>query len=67
MARVLIEEILDYLESKMRRALQEAVRSQISDAEFDPDDLFQDFSRAVRQHCSRWEYVPDHYVKVDLG
>ena|SRR2546425_677867 len=65
MARVKIEDIVDHLSSEMRRALEDAVKATISDAEFDSHELYRSFRRAVGRKCSTWEQVPDHYVELD--
>ena len=63
MARVKIEEIIDHLSSELRKALEEAVRKEIPDAEFNQRQLFRQFLRAVGRKCNTWESVPDHYVE----
>ena len=63
MARVKIEEIVGHLSTELRKALDEAVRKEIPDADFNPQQLFREFRRAVRHKCSTWESVPDHYVE----
>ncbi len=63
MARVKIEEIVDHLSTEFRRALDEAVRKEIPDAEFDQRQLFRQFRRAVGRKCNTWESVPDQYVE----
>ncbi len=63
MARVKIEEIVDHLSTEFRKALDEAVRKEIPDAEFNQRQLFRQFHRAVGRKCNTWESVPDHYVE----
>lgn len=63
MARVKIEEIVDHLSTEFRKALDEAVRKEIPDAEFNQRQLFRQFLRAVGRKCNTWESVPDHYVE----
>jgi hypothetical protein len=63
MAQIKIEEVIDYLDSDIRRALQEAVLRVIPNAEFDRNQLFREFVRAVGRKCRTWESVPDHYVE----
>ena len=63
MARVKIEEIVDHLSTEFRNALDEAVRQEAPDAEFNQHQLFQKFLRAVGRKCNTWESVPDHYVE----
>jgi len=63
MARVNIENIIDHLKTEIRKALKEAVENEISDADFDPNQLFREFQRAVRRKCNTWERVPSNSVK----
>lgn len=64
MARVKIEDVVDHLSSEMRRALEDAIREEIPNAEFDAYALFRAFKRAVYRKCSVWENVPDQYVEM---
>ena len=65
MARINPDDIVLELNSEFRRALQDAVREVIPDANFDPYELFRAFERAVRRKCGTWEHVPDQFVKKD--
>jgi len=67
LAQVQPEEIIDHLDSEMRRALEEAVMEVIPNATFDAHELFRAFKRAVRRKCRTWEQVPDPYVKAAGG
>lgn len=62
MARVKIEEVIDRLDSEIKRALEAAVNEVIPDANFERNALFRAFKRAVRKKCRTWETVPDQYV-----
>ena len=63
MARVKIEEIVDHLSSEFRRALAEAVRENVPEADFDEYALYRAFKRKVYSKCRVWENVPDQYVE----
>lgn len=65
MARVKIEEIIQNIDYGVRRALAEAVKETIPDAEFDEHDLFRAFVRSVRRKCNTWERVSDSYIETD--
>ena len=41
--------------AEMKRALEDAVDSEVRGAKFDRDDLFRAFKRAVYQKCCTWE------------
>jgi hypothetical protein len=62
MAQIKPEEIVDHLDSEMRRALEAAVKEVIPEAIFDPYALFRSFKRHVYRVCSVWENVPDKSV-----
>lgn len=64
MAQIKIEDVIDHLSFEMKRALEDAVTSEITGARFDRDALFRAFTRAVYLKCSTWEKVPDHLVKL---
>ncbi len=66
MARVKIEDLIDSLDHDVRRALEEAVKQVIPDAQFDTRTLFKAFVRAVGRKCNTWERVSDSYVELDL-
>lgn len=63
MTRVKIEEILDHLSYDIKRALEDSVKEILPESEFDTDELFREFKRAVYRKCSTWETVPDRYVE----
>ncbi len=63
MARVKIEGVVDHLSTEMKRALADAVRKTIEDAEFDEGALYRAFRRAVARKRNTWERVPDQYVE----
>jgi hypothetical protein len=58
-----IEQVVDHLSSEFRRALSEAIRQEIPDANFDEHAMFRAFKRKVSSKCSTWENVPDQYVE----
>jgi hypothetical protein len=64
MAQVRIEDIIEYLDSDLRRALEDAVSSEIPGASLDSHSLFRAFVRAVGRRCGTWETVPDSFVKA---
>ena len=63
MARVKIEEIIEQLDSDLRKALRDAVRRVIPNVDFDERRLFREFVRAVGRKCSTWETVNDSFVE----
>ncbi|RJE90709.1 hypothetical protein D3P07_00980 [Paenibacillus sp. 1011MAR3C5] len=65
MARIKMEEIVDHLSTEMRKALSEAVKSNIPGVQFDEYQLFREFKREVRRKCNTWERVPDNYVDAE--
>jgi len=64
MAKVKIEDIIDYLDTDMRRALEDAVHEVLPDESFDSYELFRAFKRAVSRKCRTWEQVPDKYIEM---
>jgi hypothetical protein len=62
-ARVKIEDIIGELESPLSRALENALRKAIPDAEFSRRSLFKAFKREVGRKCSTWERVRDNYAE----
>jgi hypothetical protein len=65
MARVKIQEIIEHLDSEMKKALKEAVKKEFPDIQINGNSLFRKFTRAVGRKCRTWENVPDYYVEVD--
>ena len=63
MARVKIEEIINHLDTEIRRALEETIRSHFPKAQFDDRAIFRTFVRMVGRKCNTWENVPDHYIE----
>ena len=65
MVRIKIDEVFEKLEPNFRDALINAVQEIIPEADFDIDELFQAFKRAIRRKCNTWEPVSDNYVEID--
>jgi hypothetical protein len=65
LAKVKIEDIIDRLDSEMRKALRDAVNEVVQGASFDEYELFRTFKRKVSSKCRTWESVPDKYVEKD--
>lgn len=63
MTKIKIEEVVDYLGSEMRKAIEDAVYSSVPDAVFDGHILFQKFKSAVASECDTWVEIPDTYVE----
>lgn len=65
MARVKIESIIYELSGEIRGALNESVRRVLPTAEFNSDDLFREFMKALDRHSNTWERVPNDYVVLE--
>ncbi len=65
MASVRIQDILDHLSTDIKKALKVAIENSIDDADFDEDEMFREFNKAVGQKCNTWESVPEHLVDAD--
>ncbi|HEV7737829.1 MAG TPA: hypothetical protein VGO47_10725 [Chlamydiales bacterium] len=64
MAQIKVEEVIDHLASEMKRALEDAVTKVIPNAQFNRDELYREFRRAVYSKCNIWESIPDQYVRA---
>ena len=62
MAMVKMDRICEHMHYDLRRAIANAVRSAIADAEFDESGLFYEFVREVRIQCGVRQTVPDDCV-----
>lgn len=65
MARVKIEEVIDHLDTDIRRALKDTVDKCCPGNTADAHNLFREFKKAVSRKCNTWENVPDNYVETD--
>ena len=63
MTKIKIEEVVHYLSSETRKAMEDAVYSPVSDAVFDGHILFQKFKSAIASECDTWVEIPDTYVE----
>jgi hypothetical protein len=63
MAEVKIEDVIDHLDTEIRQALEETIKSHFPNQNFDEREVFRTFVIMVGRKCSIWENVPDHYVK----
>jgi hypothetical protein len=62
MPRVKIEAIVYHLDREFKAALESAILEVIPGAEFDRNQLYKAFERAIYRKCSVWESVPDSCV-----
>jgi len=65
MARVKIEEIIDHLESDIKKALKQSVEKILPNVHIDSSALFREFKRSVGRKCNTWESVPDCFIEND--
>lgn len=65
MAHVKIQQIIEHLDSNMKRALEDAADRCFPGVAVDRNELFREFVKAVGRKCSTWERVPDRYIKPD--
>ena len=62
MAYIDIEEVIEYLDSDMKRALENALENYGIKEPIDRNRLFKEFVKSVRRKCSNREYIPDNLV-----
>jgi len=65
MAKLNMEEVIDHLEDKMRKALQATIREHFPDQEFNSRAVYKTFKNEVYKKCNAWESVPNKYIRSD--
>lgn len=65
MAKVKIEDIVDHLDTDLRKALAETIKQHFPNQPFSDRDVFRTFKRMVGRKCSTWETVPSHLVETE--
>lgn len=65
MARIKLESIIEYHDSDIRRAIDDAVNNVTNSNDIDSYELFRAFKRSVSRRFSTWVRVPDQYVEKD--
>ncbi|HTJ51872.1 MAG TPA: hypothetical protein VL443_20570 [Cyclobacteriaceae bacterium] len=63
MAQVKIEDVIDHLDSDIRKALEQTIKEVFPNQPFNSHQAFRIFVRMVRRKCNTWETVPDGLVK----
>jgi hypothetical protein len=63
MALVKIEDVIDHLDSEIRKALDATLRQHFPGQSFDSRAVYRTFKRMVYRKCSVWEEVPDSIVE----
>lgn len=63
MPRVRLEAVFDYRAFEFKRALRDAVRKQLPEAEFNDTLLFRDFKRKVTAKLGSSLTVPDRCIE----
>lgn len=66
MADINVEETLYHLGFPLQKALDASIRKTMPGAEPNTEALYREFLAAVRSQCSKWEYIPDNCIRVDL-
>lgn len=65
MAKVKIEEIIDHIDSDIRKALSETLKQHFPEESFNDREVFRTFKRMISRKCSTWENVPDRFVEKE--
>ncbi|MDY0904533.1 hypothetical protein [Pedobacter sp. CFBP9032] len=65
MAKVKIEEIIDYIDTDIRKALSETIKKHFPNEDFNDREVFRTFKRMISRKCSSWENVPDGFVEKE--
>ncbi|MDR6464710.1 hypothetical protein [Chryseobacterium sediminis] len=65
MAKVNIEEIIDYIDTDIRKALSETLKQHFPKESFNDREVFRTFKKMIARKCSTWEDVPDIFVEKD--
>ncbi len=63
MARIKIEDVIDHLDSEIRKALEATIRKHYPEVNISSHSVFRTFKRNVGRKCSVWESIPDHLVE----
>lgn len=66
MAQVKIEDIIDHLDTEIRKALSATIKHHFPDLQFNDREIFRTFRRNVGRKCSTWETVSDDLVEKDI-
>lgn len=64
MAQIKINVIVEWVDYKLKSALEEAVANTLPGVQIDRETLWKEFVKVVNRKCSVWAKVPDTYVKV---
>ena len=65
MAKIKIEEIIEHLDSELKRALEDTLKECFPNQDFDARVVFKTFIKQVSRKCGSWENVPDRFVKKE--
>ena len=60
MAKIL--DIIEHLDSDMRRALMSSVEEVLPNTKFDEYVLFRAFKRSISRKFNTWQTIPDKYI-----
>jgi len=63
MSQVDIGSIVEHLDYGLKRALEAAVEEVLPNAQFERNQLYRAFVRAVRRKCGTWEDVPTSAIR----
>lgn len=63
MAQVKVNVFIEWVDYRLKNALEEAVTNVMPGVLFDKDKLWKEFVGVVNRKCSVWAKVPDTYVR----
>lgn len=65
MARLKTEEIVDHLNDKLKKAMVDALKEHLPDAQYDLTLMFRTFRKSFILSNKSWIDVPDRFVDKD--
>ncbi len=63
MAQIKINAMIEWVEYRLKPALEEAVVNAIPGVQVDKDLLWKEFIGVVNKKCSIWANIPDSYIR----
>jgi hypothetical protein len=64
MAQIKVNVMIEWVDYKLKSALEEAVQNALPGVTFDREVLWKEFVSVVNRKCSIWAKVPDSYVRM---
>ena len=65
MAKINVLEVIDHLDSEIRKSLEATMREHFPHQDFNSRAVFDTFKNQMFKKCNNWESIPNKYIRSE--